>query len=54
MTHFDLRRRQALIGALAAGAFAADAAHGQDKAATAATRPRTGTCSRWGLCCSAA
>ena len=39
MTHFDLRRRQALIGALAAGAFA-DAAHGQDMAATAATRRR--------------
>jgi peptide/nickel transport system substrate-binding protein len=40
MTHFDLRRRQALIGALAAGAFAANAAHGQDKAETAATRRR--------------
>ena len=40
MTHFDLRRRQALIGALAAGTFAADAAHGQDNAAKATTRRR--------------
>jgi peptide/nickel transport system substrate-binding protein len=38
MTDFDLRRRQVLIGALAAGAFAANAAHGEDSTSKAAPR----------------
>ncbi|MGH6951618.1 MAG: oligopeptide ABC transporter substrate-binding protein, partial [Vitreimonas sp.] len=40
MTHFDLRRRHALIGALAAGALAADAARGQDQDKSAKTARR--------------
>jgi peptide/nickel transport system substrate-binding protein len=40
MTYFDLRRRQALFGAFAAGAMGASAAHGQDNAAKSPTRRR--------------
>jgi peptide/nickel transport system substrate-binding protein len=40
MTHFDLKRRHALIGAFAAGTVSATAARGQDKASKTSSRQK--------------